>query len=321
MLSAPQNISAKRTYRGYSDGDLSFEEFLRLSQKSCVYCGTAPSNITNWYLSCIKNKPYTSQYLIDNGNFVYNGLDRIDNTKPHHTNNVVPCCFNCNRAKNDMSLSEFRMHIALMLSFRSSDHNGDYNNIKVPNYTLQYPVSNDLVLPEKVISGAVFGKLTVINEAERKTMGRGKHRREKKAFLCRCICGIEKVILERSLIIGASKSCNAGLCRGKNTPQISSAKQLWSSGGYKKEGLPFDIFYQCSQMNCCYCGRAPSNSRTSDRSKLDEHRFIYNGLDRLDSTKRHAIDNIVPCCWICNRAKNKRSIIDFNKWLTAINNH
>jgi hypothetical protein len=173
MLSAPQIISAKRVYHRYQDGNLLFDEFIKLSQINCRYCGAGPSNTTNWYISCIKGKPNTSQNLIDNGNFTYNGLDRIDNTKSHYTDNVVPCCFNCNRAKND--------------------------------------------------------------------------------------------------------------------------------------------------MNCSYCGDEPSNSYASDRSELLEHRFIYNGLDRLDSTKEHTVDNVIPCWWICNRAKHKQSLVSFNNWLTNIN--
>lgn len=320
MLSAPQNISAKRAYRGYHDGDLSFEGFLKLSQINCWYCGAEPSNTTNWYLSCLKSKPNTSQYLIDNGNFIYNGLDRLNNNKPHNTNNVVPCCFNCNRAKNDMNLLQFRNHISKMLLFRLPKYGGDYNKITIPIFASIQLVSNVISVPEKAIPGAVFGKLLVLIEAEKLPMGQGKHKRMMKAFLCRCECGIEKVVLARSLEIGHTKSCNAGLCRGKNTPQVSSAKKLWSSGGYKKEGLPFEAFFQCSQMNCFYCGGEPSNSYASDRSDLIEYRFIYNGLDRLDSTKGHSINNIIPCCWICNRAKNRRSVIDFNGWLTDIKN-
>lgn len=320
MLSGPQNISAKKVFSSYNDKDLSFDKFLELSQNNCWYCDCPPSNVYNWYVSCIKSKPYTSQYLIDNGTFIYNGLDRLDNTKLHDTSNVVPCCFICNRAKNNMNFYDFRSHIISMSKFRELNYNRDYNKIIVPSFDLS--ANNvSIVIPNAVVLGSVFGKLTVIAEADKKPMGQGKHKRNFKAFLCKCSCGTEKVIIARSLLLGHSKSCNNGLCRGNNTPQISSAKKLWSSGGYKKEGLPFEAFYQCSQMNCFYCGISPSNSYASDRSPLKEHRFIYNGLDRLNPLDNHNINNIIPCCWICNRMKNNLSIQKFDDWLTRIYNN
>jgi len=38
-------------------------------------------------------------------------LDRIDNSKPYTTTNVVPCCKVCNRMKLNLSFSEFISHI------------------------------------------------------------------------------------------------------------------------------------------------------------------------------------------------------------------
>ena len=35
------------------------------------------------------------------------GCDRIDNSKPHTEDNVIPCCMNCNRKKNTKSYDEF----------------------------------------------------------------------------------------------------------------------------------------------------------------------------------------------------------------------
>ena len=40
-----------------------------------------------------------------------NGLDRIDSSKGYILENVVPCCYPCNIAKHEMSLSEFKSHI------------------------------------------------------------------------------------------------------------------------------------------------------------------------------------------------------------------
>lgn len=111
MLSSnPRITSAKDVYiNSYRDGDLTFEQFLKLSQMPCHYCVNPPekSNLCNKY----KKKKNTVLANIDLGKFYYNGLDRIDNNKTHNFDNVVPCCKWCNTAKMTRSLSEFEIWI------------------------------------------------------------------------------------------------------------------------------------------------------------------------------------------------------------------
>jgi hypothetical protein len=102
----PKVASSKKAYYNYRDGDLTLEDFLCLSQKNCFYCGGKPSNCSNSYGS----RKITSQLSADrkmNADFIYNGLDRVDNTRPHNKDNVVPCCKVCNIAKNNMTSEEF----------------------------------------------------------------------------------------------------------------------------------------------------------------------------------------------------------------------
>lgn len=98
----PYLVSARCVYRNhsYSDSDISFEEFLILSQRNCFYCGKSPQNCSNTYRSNRKSSyPNWTEEQISLGDFFYNGLDRIDNNKKHSKDNIVPCCFDCNRAK------------------------------------------------------------------------------------------------------------------------------------------------------------------------------------------------------------------------------
>lgn len=37
-----------------------------------------------------------------------NGVDRVDNNKGYEKLNIAACCWNCNRAKSNQSLSEFK---------------------------------------------------------------------------------------------------------------------------------------------------------------------------------------------------------------------
>ena len=102
----PKMGSARRVYRRiYNDGNLTFDDFLVLTQKDCFYCGSPPQNMYNCYND--RNKQKYSKERVSNGNFVYNGLDRVDNNRGHDLDNLVPCCLPCNKAKLDRSKEEF----------------------------------------------------------------------------------------------------------------------------------------------------------------------------------------------------------------------
>jgi len=49
--------------------------------------------------------------------------------------------------------------------------------------------------------------------------------------------------------------------------------------------------------------------------------LIYNGVDRIDSTKGYIKDNLVPCCEICNKAKSNLDIEIFLNWVNRIKKH
>ncbi len=78
--------------RGY-DFLLKKEEFRTLTKQNCFYCGKTPSQI-------MKHKRF-------NGECIYNGVDRMDNTKGYSLENSVPCCKFCNLTKNNTSFGEF----------------------------------------------------------------------------------------------------------------------------------------------------------------------------------------------------------------------
>lgn len=83
----------------YADGNLTFEQFLTLSQLPCHYCGAPPSNQYNKY------KGRTGREI--KNTFIYSGLDRIDNARPHDYDNVVPACRSCNSRKSEMNRRRF----------------------------------------------------------------------------------------------------------------------------------------------------------------------------------------------------------------------
>jgi hypothetical protein len=80
---------------------LSREDFIELFQQNCHYCGNPPAN----------------HFMEDgyNGDLVYSGIDRVDNTIGYDKLNVVPCCEICNRMKSTLSEKDFINHIAKIL--------------------------------------------------------------------------------------------------------------------------------------------------------------------------------------------------------------
>lgn len=125
--------SINRVYRRYKSSAkernlefcLTLEEFKNLCKENCIYCGSAPLNFQK------------SEY--NNGNFIYNGIDRVDNTQGYLNTNTVSCCKNCNKAKDVMSKEEFLKWIEKVYKFSKLGNNEfnceenmnliDYSNI------------------------------------------------------------------------------------------------------------------------------------------------------------------------------------------------
>lgn len=101
-ITLPEGIgSLKSLYRSYKfeakyrdlDFDLSLDEFSIMTKQNCFYCGIIPSKLT--------------RYKQANGQYTYNGVDRVDNSRGYYVDNCVACCETCNRAKRTMSVDEF----------------------------------------------------------------------------------------------------------------------------------------------------------------------------------------------------------------------
>ena len=75
---------------------LSRERFRALTKGDCFYCGLPPSQV----ISAGKSQQV-------NGEYIYNGIDRIDNILGYIEGNVRSCCKQCNIAKGILSEQEF----------------------------------------------------------------------------------------------------------------------------------------------------------------------------------------------------------------------
>lgn len=77
---------AKR--RNY-DFEFAEETFRLMLIENCYYCEKAPSNTSS----------------SAGGNFIYNGIDRVDNSLGYSKKNTVTCCYDCNRKKMRVSMA------------------------------------------------------------------------------------------------------------------------------------------------------------------------------------------------------------------------
>jgi len=103
MRALISNYKAKAKARGH-DWELTEKQFREITQKDCYYCGMRPNQIHR-----AKNH---------NGNYVYNGIDRVDNSKGYTIDNVVSCCKICNRAKGDLTIQEFKSWVERISKFK-----------------------------------------------------------------------------------------------------------------------------------------------------------------------------------------------------------
>lgn len=111
-LGAPTQINTM--YRNYKNSDmkkgrefnLTRDQFYKLTQGNCYYCGSAPS-LYIWNSKYFGNKP-----------FYKNGIDRVDSNIGHIPENCVSCCVICNRAKNNMTTEDFLSWVDKLINFR-----------------------------------------------------------------------------------------------------------------------------------------------------------------------------------------------------------
>lgn len=93
----------KEAQRRNIEWALSLDDFLELTSGNCYLCGIAPMQV------------FTHESR--NGDYIYNGIDRVDNHKGYLLDNVKPCCKRCNFLKRHLELSDFLFHIQRILNF------------------------------------------------------------------------------------------------------------------------------------------------------------------------------------------------------------
>lgn len=75
--------------------DISYEQYFKIVILDCIYCGASPSQ-------------YIKPHSKINGEFVHNGIDRVNNDLEYIDGNCVPCCRRCNSFKKRRTVEQFK---------------------------------------------------------------------------------------------------------------------------------------------------------------------------------------------------------------------
>lgn len=90
--------------------------------------------------------------------------------------------------------------------------------------------------------------------------------------------------------------------------------------GAKARGLAFELdrdgFRKLTKSECHYCGAQPGQAIAG--RKGDPTPYVYNGVDRIDSTRGYVHLNTVACCGVCNYMKGDMSYEDFMRHVVRI---
>jgi hypothetical protein len=167
-------------------------------------------------------------------------------------------------------------------------------------------------------TGKKFGKLLCIGRA----VGDGNWR-------YKCDCG--KSIVVNGFKIHWRKSCGClnaenALKRGSSMRKYDAVTITCEYLMYKNNAkqrnwgvLQKSDWLKIVMQPCYYCGETDTRNRatmesylrTRGKSLKPEEVKLYevkmNGIDRVDSLRGYVLNNMVPCCGVCNRMKNNFS--------------
>lgn len=179
------------------------------------------------------------------------------------------------------------------------------------------------------LEGQKFVRLLVLDIAPVYNKRQGAY------WLCRCDCGAERIVLGRDLRTGKSRSCGClhheelknrvsgvpGECAFNqcfNTYKRNASKKRYNRQRTLIFELDAEQFRRLTQSNCFYCDAPPSQIQKVPSGNGD---YVYNGIDRIDSSKGYILENCVPCCGVHNRMKLDMSTDEFISACRSVVNH
>jgi hypothetical protein len=164
------------------------------------------------------------------------------------------------------------------------------------------------------LRGKKFGRLTVVGFA-------GINKRHFTLWECECECRNKCIVKGVNLQLGLTQSCGClahdyHVQQGKRIAQLNPLR----AGTHRKDVAFRDLIRQYKQnararniaweitdedfrrltgSPCYYSGLAPAHVFRTKSGDL----YVYNGIDRVDSTKGYTLENCVPCNPAINKMK------------------
>jgi len=180
-----------------------------------------------------------------------------------------------------------------------------------------------------------FSMLRVLEEIPPGAVKKGW---KNKAYFVKCVCDCGKttVVSKSGLTSGNTKSCGclksssfSLVSRQYHSRPLGEAALQYLYTNYrcgaaakkKPFSLTMDQFRILTSSNCFYCDKPPSQSVAGRSKRLFNGDYIYNGVDRIDSSQGYVPSNVCTCCKECNRRKLASRVEDFFSWIKRVHSH
>lgn len=190
---------------------------------------------------------------------------------------------------------------------------------------------------EFVVGKEARNGLMVISET-------GRNRHGKRMFRFKCKCGRIFSAVGGDVAQGRIFSCGCyrkAVCgnNARRLPDGQAARHFlyfhYRDKCARARGLSFELtkeqFCALVSQNCYYCGCSPAQTLNKERRRKKQTdpkivyvyklRCVYNGIDRLNNAFGYVLENCVPCCGTCNRAKQTMSLMEFATWIKKLANN
>lgn len=156
-------------------------------------------------------------------------------------------------------------------------------------------------------------------------------------YECLCECGRSTVVDQANLRPSAKNPVQS--CGCLRTEKLVSPKDVSFCTLYtayksraKSKGRVFPLtqekFREITQNDCHYCGIEPRQVFAYKyRGLADESTqpiadpYVYNGIDRIDSSLGYQESNCIACCSFCNLAKLDYTKEEFEAWVLKAAKH
>lgn len=172
--------------------------------------------------------------------------------------------------------------------------------------------------------GQKFNRWEVINSSPT-TQYFGTNNRPVRCFLCKCECGVEKLVRGDYLTRGTSKSCGCLRSdRAKETGKKQKTIESYHNKVYgdckrsaKHRGKEWSLtkkeHFDIITKPCYYCGEPPILRESNVGIP-----FSHWGIDRRDNSVGYTPNNSVSCCHICNTMKMDLSLNKFSEHIKKL---